>query len=74
MSLNTIQLSDNPDIWTYTWGKKYSSMKMYNTLTANPPIHDIFKPIWNSACQIKQKVFIWLLMHNRVYQKQVAME
>jgi hypothetical protein len=38
--MDTMNLNKNPDQWTYSRGKNYSSMKMYNASMKREPIHD----------------------------------
>jgi hypothetical protein len=47
-------------------GGSYSVSKSYNHLMGQEYVHPAFKWIWRSKCQMKQKVFFWLLLHNRL--------
>jgi hypothetical protein len=47
-------------------GGSYLVSKSYNHLMGQEYVHPAFKWIWRSKCQMKQKVFFWLLLHNRL--------
>jgi hypothetical protein len=59
--------SNEADSWGYIWGSKnYSSQKAYKHLTGSVAVHPVFMWIWCSSCQMKHKVFFWLLIKNRL--------
>jgi hypothetical protein len=61
--LHSIHLSGENDGWSYIWGNnQYYSQKAYKHLVGATLVHPAFKWIWSSACQMKQKVFFWLLL------------
>jgi len=65
--LNSVQDTDEKDIWSYIWGSPFfSSAKSYKHLTGHRVVHDAFRWLWNSFCQNKQKVFFWLLLKDRL--------
>jgi hypothetical protein len=67
MVLQPLQANNNPDTWKYIWGaKECSSQKAYKHLTGSHVVHPSFKWIWASSCQLKDKVFYWLLLKNRL--------
>jgi hypothetical protein len=56
--LNSLEISNNQDVWTYIWGSPFfSSAKAYQHLTGHRIIHDAFIWLWKSDCQNKHKVF-----------------
>jgi len=65
--LDTINIMDTPDIWTYIWGTgSYSSSKAYKHLIGHAHVHPAYKWIWKTSCQHKHKVFAWLLLKDRL--------
>ena len=65
--LQNTQLSDSHDSWNYSWGSAFSSIKLYKCLTEsdhNPPV--IFRKIWKNAAILRYKIFLWLILHDRV--------
>jgi hypothetical protein len=60
-------LLDAPDLWTYAWGNaNFSTAKAYKLLVGHRPTHPLFLWIWSSRCQMKHKVFFWLLLKDRL--------
>ena len=65
--MSSLQDSSKFDIWSYIWGLAYfSSSKAYIHLTGHKVTHAAFKWLWKSACQNKHKVFLWLLLNDRL--------
>jgi hypothetical protein len=65
--LNSVQYTDENDNWSYIWGNgPYSSSKTYNHLLGSKEVHLVFKWIWRMSCQQKHKVFLWLLLQDRL--------
>lgn len=65
--LQALQHMNNKDQWTYIWGNgNFSSAKAYNQLLCFPTVHPAFQWLWNSSCQLKHKVFFWLLLKDRL--------
>jgi hypothetical protein len=57
----------NLDLWSYSWGNaKFSTAKAYKSLVGSRPTHLAFLWIWSSKCQMKHKVFFWLLLKDRL--------
>jgi hypothetical protein len=55
------------DIWSYVWGNAtFTTSKAYKALVGNRPVHPAFLWIWRSKCQMKHKVFFWLLLKDRL--------
>jgi hypothetical protein len=55
------------DLWSYSWGNaKFSTAKAYKALVGSRPTHPAFLWIWRSKCQMKHKVFFWLLLKDRL--------
>ena len=58
---------DALDTWSYIWGNEfYSSIKAYKVLIGHKQTPPHFSWIWKSSCQPKNKVFFWMLLHDRV--------
>jgi hypothetical protein len=65
--LQSFPTNGGKDSWSYIWGNgEYSSRKAYKHLIGTQTIHPTFGWIWKSKCQMKQKVFFWLLLQNRL--------
>jgi hypothetical protein len=65
--MQTLQLSEENDRWDYIWGYgAYSSAKAYKHLIGSSQTHPTFKWIWKSKCQMKHKVFFWLLLRDKL--------
>jgi hypothetical protein len=68
----SILISNRPavgdlDLWSYSWGNaKFSTAKAYKALVGSRPTHPAFLWIWRSKCQMKHKVFFWLLLKDRL--------
>jgi hypothetical protein len=63
--MQTLQLSEENDRWEYIWGNgSFSSAKAYKHLIGSCQTHPAYKWIWKSKCQMKHKVFFWLLLRD----------
>jgi hypothetical protein len=55
---------------SYTWGwgnAIFSTAKTYKALTNGQcAVHPIFRWLWKSKCQIKYKMFFWLLLKDQL--------
>jgi hypothetical protein len=57
----------NLDLWSYSWGNaKFSTAKAYKSLVGSRPTHPALLWIWRSKCQMKYKVFFWLLLKDKL--------
>jgi hypothetical protein len=55
------------DLWKYSWGTShFSTAKAYRVLKVGPSAHPVYQWIWKSKCQMKHKVFFWLILKDRV--------
>jgi hypothetical protein len=59
-------IPDNHDQRIFVWGEKYTSARYYRFLFERVPKHDIMTVIWSSKTLPKIKVFLWLLMLDRL--------
>ena len=57
---------DSADIWSYSWGSKYTAKQAYDAFHTGPEPHPAFKWLWKSCCQKKHKVFGWLFLVDRL--------
>jgi hypothetical protein len=64
--LENILLTDQNDIWTYSWGPIYKTRKMYDLFFAHITPHPVLTSIWKSKCSMKGKAFFWLLLMDRL--------
>jgi hypothetical protein len=61
------ELLHGNDQWKYSWGNfGFSTSKAYKLLIGERNTHPAFHWIWNSKCQMKHKVFFWLLLRDRL--------
>lgn len=67
---NTLLNPAQQDNWTYIWGNgRCSSSKFYKFISQCINAPRTYKWIWKSKCVVKQKVFIWLLLMDRLNTK-----
>lgn len=65
--VHLINVDHQHDIWDIrTMPKGYSTTAAYDLFVDHIDIPCTFMWIWNSCCQLKHKVFIWLLLINRL--------
>jgi hypothetical protein len=68
--ISSKELFDGNDRWKYSWGNSgFSTSKAYKLLIGERNTHPTFHWIWNSKCQMKHKVFFWLLLRDRLSTK-----
>lgn len=61
------QLQPDRDVWSYTWGNpNFSTAKAYSVMIGHRPTHPAFRWLWQSKCQMKYRVFFWLLLRDRL--------
>jgi hypothetical protein len=70
-AMEPINMNLGNDIWNLTWGGggKYSTKKVYESISEFPEASSPFKWIWKSCCLSKQKFFFWLLLLDRLNTK-----
>jgi hypothetical protein len=55
------------DTWIYSWrSPMFSTSRAYKALVGHRSVHPTFLWIWGSKCQMKHKVFFWLLLKDRL--------
>jgi hypothetical protein len=70
--LHDMELSDMPDKWMSANNTdKYSSQRVYKLIHKIPEVPDTFALAWKTKYQPKQKLFFWLLLHDRLNTKHV---
>jgi hypothetical protein len=73
--INGWQHHEETDQWSYIWGNTlFSTSKVYKALIGHRRTHPIFGWLWRAKCQIKLKVFFWLLLKDRVYKRSAQKE
>jgi hypothetical protein len=65
-TLDDIDLSDSPNIWSYRWGHSFSPKRAYLHLVGPRQVHQAYKWLWKSSVQKRHKVFFWLLLKDRL--------
>ncbi|TVU31706.1 hypothetical protein EJB05_23404, partial [Eragrostis curvula] len=62
-----VQLTEDSDLWLYIWGNSnFTSAKAYKAMIGHADTHPAFAWMWSSSCQLKHKVFFWLLLKDRL--------
>ena len=67
--LEEFPTSESNDIWTYSWGKAYTSAQFYSRIHRNIYCPKVFHWLWKSACTMSMKMFAWLLIRDRLNTK-----
>ena len=64
--ISNLPSNDGKDRWEYNWGTSYfSCSNAIKHLKGHMEIHHAFRWLWKSACQLKLKIFFWLLMQDK---------
>ena len=54
-------------VWTFIWDCPFfSTTKVYKAGTGHRTTHLLFKWLWKAKCQMKYKVFFWLLLKDSI--------
>lgn len=65
--IQQIPASSDKDQWSYIWGNNsFFAAKTYKTIIGQRSVHLAFRWIWKCKCQMKHKVFFWLLIIHRL--------
>jgi hypothetical protein len=65
--MDNLEINSEEDRWTYIWGtNQFTVHKAYNALNGHMPTHLVYNWLWSSKCQPKQRVFFWLLLHDKL--------
>jgi hypothetical protein len=65
--MDSLHLSSDADSWLFTWGSAiFSTSKAYKALIGHREVHPIYNWLWKAKCQMKHKVFFWLLIKDRL--------
>lgn len=64
-SISRLTIHQN-DLRTYIWGSEFSCSKAYRHMKGHFDVHNAYKWIWKSWCQLKHKIFFWLLLKDRL--------
>lgn len=54
------------DSWTCVWGQKFTAANFYSFCFRSSQVDEAFAWIWKSNCNMKWKVFAWLLLVDRL--------
>lgn len=59
--------SNDSDRWEYIWGTgTFSCTNAHKHLKGQRKIHPAFNWLWKSACQMKHRIFFWLLLQDKL--------
>lgn len=64
--LTNLPMSEENDQWSYIWGPNFSCSKAYKHMKGYSEVHAAYSWIWKSCCQLKHKIFLWLLLKDRL--------
>ena len=63
-----ILLSTENDSWSYSWSKKgFSSSRLYQTIQPKEVCPKVIRNIWSCSVILKYKIFLWLMIFDRVH-------
>jgi hypothetical protein len=62
-------LSNQNDVWSYTWGDKYYVAKFYEYIHSHIKVPKVYHWLWKSSCVMSVKMFAWLLLRDRLNTK-----
>ncbi|CAO2177232.1 unnamed protein product [Urochloa humidicola] len=66
-NISQVQRLGEKDQWKYQWGNSnFTSHKAYKVIIGSRQVHPLFLWLWKSKCQMKHKVFFWLLLKDRL--------
>jgi hypothetical protein len=54
------------DGWSYCWGEQYRATKFYKHIHSHIQVPSVYKWLWKSSCIMQTKVFVWLLLLDRL--------
>lgn len=64
--MQSLPLTEDDDRWFYSWGSNiFASAKVYRIPVGHEEIHPTYKWLQKSQCQLKHRVFFWLLIKDR---------
>lgn len=66
ITLESVSWSEQEDSWSYFWEPKFQSKRVYDIFYSNIIPSPAITTIWKSKCTIKIKVFLWLLLMERL--------
>jgi hypothetical protein len=67
--------TEGNDQWKFSWGgSTYSTSKAYKILKGGRSAHPVYHNIWRSKCQMKHKVFFWLLLRDNIWRSKCQMK
>jgi hypothetical protein len=73
-SVFTLMSTDGKDKWNYNWGNaNFATSKAYKTLMTGESAHPVFHWIWRAKCQMKHKVFFWLMLKDRLSTRELLL-
>ena len=62
-----VSITEDKDSWSCVWGRGvFCSTQYYAYCFSQVQVDDVFKWIWESKCTMQWKVFLWLLLSERL--------
>jgi hypothetical protein len=66
--------SQNNDEWSFSWGNKFSTSKLYRVLIGDHDIPNPILDIWKTCVVPRQKFFSWLLLNGKLNFKEMMLK
>jgi hypothetical protein len=71
---NEIIPSQSNDEWSFPWGSKFSTSKLYRVLIGDHIIPNPILDIWKTCVVPRQKFFSWLLLNGKLNSKEMMLK
>jgi hypothetical protein len=66
-----LEITEDHDIWSFSWGSSYSTKKVYMELIGNHETPNSIAAIWKTCSIPRHKFFFWLLLNGRINTKEI---
>jgi hypothetical protein len=66
--------SQSNDEWSFPWGNKFSTSKLYRVLIGDHIVPNPMLDIWKTCIVPRQKFFSWLLLNGKLNSKEMMLK